>query len=244
VALAGGSKTQVTGLVAAAIVMVIIVAVPGLVTMMPEPTMAAIVITASLALFDWKGWIWLRNVRPSEFYLSLATAVAVVTIGVLEGIGVAIALSLGAFIARAWRPHSTELAVVEGVAGYHDRRRHPEATPVDGLLIMRYDAPLFFANAADFGRSLQEMMRSVDRPLSRVLVVGNAITDIDSTGAEILGNVLDDLDSKGVGFAFGGLKGGVKDRLRAYGLYDRIGDRNFYPNTSSAVEAHRRSLLE
>jgi high affinity sulfate transporter 1 len=240
VALAVGSRTQLTGLVAAGAVVCIVVAVPQLVTMMPEPALAAIVMTASFALFDLKSWTWLGRVRRSELYLSLATAVAVVTLGVLEGIGVAIALSLGVFIARAWRPHSTELAHVEGIAGYHDRQRHPEATPVEGLLIMRYDAPLFFANAADFGRSLQDLLRAADRPVRRVLVVGNAVTDIDSTGAEILSHVLDDLDQKGVAFGFAGLKGRVKDRLRAYGLYDRIGDGSFFPNTISAAEAHRR----
>lgn len=239
VAMSIGSRTQVAGLVAAIGVIGIIVAVPGVVADMPSPTLAAIVMTASFALFDWSGWRWLLNVRRSEFLLSLATALSVLLIGVLEGIGVAILLSLGNFIRKEWRPHSTELAKVEGIAGYHDRDRHPEAEVVEGLLMIRYDAPLFFANAPDFGRRLQQMVRDADRPISRIVVVGNAITDIDSTGAEILSNVLDDLERKELAFAFAGLKGPVKDRLRSYGLYERIGDANFYPNTITAVEAHR-----
>jgi len=157
---------------------------------------------------------------------------------VLEGIGIAIILSLVNFIGKAWRPHSTELGKLAGVAGYHDLDRHPEGARVEGLLLVRYDAPLFFANAPNFGRTLQNMLRESGRSIDRVVVVGNAITDVDSTGAEILTDVLDDLDQHDVRFAFAGLKGHVKDRLRSYGLYDRIGDDNFFPNTISAVESH------
>ncbi|HEX6222138.1 MAG TPA: SulP family inorganic anion transporter, partial [Acidimicrobiia bacterium] len=109
VALAVGSRTQVAGLVAAAGVIVIVILLPRLVSDMPEPTLAAIVITASFTLFDWKGWVWLLRVRRSEFLLSAAAAVAVLVVGVLEGIGIAIVLSLAHFIRRSWRPHSTEL---------------------------------------------------------------------------------------------------------------------------------------
>ncbi len=237
VAMAVGSRTQVTGLVAAAGVVALIVLVPDAIARMPAPTLAAIVISASFGLFDFAGWRWLLRVRRSEFLLSAATALAVLTVGVLEGIGVAIALSLANFVRRAWRPHHTELGKIDGVPGYHDRERHPEAKVTEGLLLVRYDAPLFFANAPDFGRQLQERLRSADRPIDRVVVVGNAITDIDSTGAEILVEVLDHLDSHGIRFAFAGLKDPVQDRLRDYGLHERIGAGSFFPNTISAVAA-------
>ncbi len=241
VAMAVGSKTQVTGLIAAAGVVILMVAFPDVIGQMPSPTLAAIVMTASFALFDWREWRWLLRVRRSEFMLSLATALAVLTVGVLEGIGVAIALSLANFLRKEWRPHSTEVGKVAGIPGYHDRSRHPEAEPVEGLLMIRYDAPLFFANAPDFARRLMEMLGSKTRPIERVMVVANAITDIDSTGAEVLADILDDLDRIGVGFAFAGLKGVVKDRLRDYGLYERIGDDMFFPNTISAVAWHEEN---
>jgi MFS superfamily sulfate permease-like transporter len=225
-------------------VIVLILAVPDAIAQMPVATLAAIVISASFGLFDFDGWRWLLKVRRSEFLLSLATALAVLIVGVLGGIGVAIALSLMNFIRRAWRPHSTELGKIVGVPGYHDRDRHPEAVAIDGLLLVRYDAPLFFANAPDFGRTLQATMRDTERPIDRVIVVGNAITDVDSTGAEILDDVLQDLDRRAVTFGFAGLKGPVKDRLRDYGLYERIGDDSFFPNTISAVEAHLRTHTE
>ena len=150
----------------------------------------------------------------------------------------AVILSMANFLRKAIRPHSTELGKISGVPGYHDRTRHPEAEPVEGILIVRFDAPLFFANAPTFGRRLQHMLRTAGREVDLVLLVGNAVTDIDTTGAEILGDVLDDLEGRGIEFAFAGLKGPVKDRLRAYGLYDRIGETSFYPNTISAVEQY------
>ncbi len=238
VAMAVGARSQLAGLIAAVGVIVIMLAIPGLVSNMPAPTLAAIVITAALSLFDWSSVSWLLRVRRSEFLLMLGTFLGVLVLGVLEGIAVAIALSLANFIRKEWRPHSTELGLVSGVPGYHDRARHPDAAVVPGLLIIRYDAPIFFANAPDFGRRLQEMISDADRSIDRVLVVGNAITDIDSTGAEILDNVIDDLEARNVKFAFAGLKGPTKDRLRSYGLFDRIGEQNFFPNTISAVAFH------
>lgn len=240
VAISTGARTQLAGLLAGIGVLVIVVAFPAVVSEMPEPTLAAIVIAASVTLFDWKGAVWLFQVRKSEFLLMLGALLGVVLLGVLEGIGVAIVLSLANFVRTAWRPHSTELGIVAGIPGYHDRDRHADATTVPGLLMLRYDAPIFFANAPDFGRRLQEQLADAGRPIRRVLVVGNAITDIDSTGAEILEHVLDDLEGREIEFAFAGLKGPTKDRLRRYGLYERIGEENFFPNTNSAVSAHRR----
>jgi MFS superfamily sulfate permease-like transporter len=107
--------------------------------------------------------------------------------------------------------------------------------------MVRFDAPLFFANAPEFGRRLQQKLRGSDRHIDMVLIVGNAITDIDTTGAEILGHLLEDLEAKGIQFAFAGLKGPVKDRLRSYELYDRVGDDFFYANTISAVQDFKRN---
>lgn len=240
VAMAVGAKTQLTGLIAAGGVIVVMLALPFLVTDMPSPTLAAIVLTASLTLFDWPTTSWLYQARKSEFFLLMGAFLGVLLLGILEGIGFAILLSLGNFVRKALRPHAAELGKVEGVAGYHDVERHPEGKLYDRLLIIRFDAPLFFANAPTFGRRLQELISDADRPINRVLVVGNAITDVDTTGAEILSDILDDLEARQITLAFAGLKGPVKDRLRAYGLYERLGDERFYPNTISAVKDHER----
>jgi high affinity sulfate transporter 1 len=238
VALSVGSRTQLTGLVAAAAVAALLVWSPNLLSNLPSATLAAIVISAAILLFDWEAVRWLWRVRRSEFLLSLGAFLGVVLIGVLEGLLIAVLLSLGNFIRRAWHPHSAELVRVPGLKGYHDRERHPEGRVIPGLLLLRFDAPLFFANAPTFARRLEENLEIADRPLSRVIVVGDAITDIDTTGAEILTDLLENLARRGVDFGFAGLKGAIKDRLRSYGLYDRIGDQNFFPTVGSSVAAH------
>ena len=238
VAVSVGSRTQLTGVVAAVGVLAMLVWAPGLLADLPSATLAAIVISASFIIFDGTAVRWLWSVRRSEFLLALGSFLGVVIVGVLEGILIAIVLSLANFIRRAWHPHSAELVRVNGMRGYHDRERHPEGMTIPGLLILRFDSPLFFANAPTFGRLLHDLLERASRPIDRVLVAGAAITDIDTTGAEVLVGVLDDLDKRGLEFAFAGLKGPVKDRLKAYGLYDRIGEANFHPTIGEAVNAH------
>ena len=237
VASAVGSRTQLTGVVAAAGVVTLLGFVPDLLAMLPSATLAAIVVAASFALFDREGVVWLWKVRRSEFLLSAGAFFAVVLIGVLEGIAVAVGLSIANFIRRAWRPYSTELTRVDGLKGYHDVRRHPDGRRIPGLLLFRFDAPLFFANAAEFGRRLQAALAERS-DIQRVVVAAEPITDIDTTGAEVMSMLLDDLDRRGVTFAFAELKGPAKDRLRRYGLYDRIGSDHFYATVGSAVRHH------
>lgn len=240
VGLALGARTQIAGLVAGAVVLAVLVVAPGIVADLPSATLAAIVITAAFALVDRSGTVWLFRVRKSEFWLSVAALGGVLLLGVVEGIGFAILLSLANFLRKAWRPRSTELGVVEGVAGYHDLARHPDAVVIPDLLLIRFDAPLFFANAPEFGRRVKAMIAHSDRSLTRVVVVANAITDVDTTGAEVLSNLLDDLDRRDIDLGFAGLKGPVRDHLHDYGLVGRIGAANFHPNTISAVHDHQR----
>jgi len=182
VAVSVGSRTQLTGVVAAVGVLAMLVWAPGLLADLPSATLAAIVISASFVIFDGAAVRWLWSVRRSEFLLSLGSFLGVVIIGPLGGILIAIALSLANFIRRAWHPHSAELVRVHGLKGYHDRERHPEGKTIPGLLILRFDSPLFFANAPTFGRLIHELLEEASRPIQRVLVAGAAITDIDTTG--------------------------------------------------------------
>ena len=244
VAMSVGSRTQLTGLIAAFGVISLLLWAPNLLANLPSATLAAIVISASFALFDGSTVVWLWKVRRSEFLMSMGAFLGVVLVGILEGIVIAIALSLANFVRRQWHPLSTELARVKGTKGYHDRERHPEGWTIPGLLIIRFDAPLFFANAPTFGRRLQDFISNAGRPIDRILIVGDAMTDIDTTGAEVLAHTFDDLDRRGLDLAFAGLKGPVKDRLRDYGLYDRVGDRNFFPTIGSAVKYHYKTRSE
>src|ERR1700751_3902822 len=141
-----GAKTQITGLIGAALIVLMLVFVPGLLQNLPQPTLAAVVIAASLSLADIPGTVRLWRQRLVEFLLSITSFLGVALLGVLAGIAVAVALSIFNVFRRAWWPYQTTLGRVPGLAGHHDRQQHPNAEELPGLVIFRFDAPLFFAN--------------------------------------------------------------------------------------------------
>ena len=242
VAESSGSRTQLTGLIGAAAIVAILLVQNNLGRYLASSTLAAIIIAAALTLFDFEGLRWLWKVRRSELWLSLVALLGVVALGALEGILVAIALALGNFVRRAWRPYDAVLGRIEGTKGYHDIDRHPEARQIPGLVLYRFDAPIFFANAELFSERLQRAVHDRGDGTRWVIVAAEPITDVDTTGAEILSELLDDLDARGVQVAFAELKGPVKDRLRSYGLYDRIGDDRFFPTPARRSTATSRRL--
>ncbi len=230
-----GSKSQVTGLMAAGLIVVLLIGANEALADLPSSVLAAIVIVASFRLFDLGTIVWLARVRRTDFLASVLAMGGVVLIGVLGGLAIAIGASVAVFVWKRWRPHVAVLGRIRGRKGYHDVERHPTAYRVPGLLLFRFDAPLFFANAPYFEQCLMEALDEADGTINRVVVSGAPMTDIDTTGAEALGQVLDELDRRGVDFAFAGLKGPVKDRLRRYGLFDRIGEHRFYSTLGRAV---------
>jgi MFS superfamily sulfate permease-like transporter len=238
VAETSGSRTQLTGIVGAGAILVLLLGAHGLLRNLPESALAAIVIAAAAGLLDLKTLWWWGKVRRSELTLSLAALAGVAAFGVLPGIPIAIALSLGDFVRRAWRPHSAILGRIQGRKGYHDIERHPEAVQIPGLTIYRFDAPLFFANAEFFSRALKTAIAERHAPISSVILAAEPITDIDTTAAEMLGHLLDDLDVEGTQLVFAELKGPVKDRLRSYGLYDRLGDTGFFATLGTAINGY------
>ena len=238
VAESSGSRTQLTGVIGAAAIVAILLVQNNLGRYLASSTLAAIIMAAALTLFDFEGLRWLWKVRRSELWLSLVALLGVVALGALEGILVAIALALGNFVRRAWRPYDAVLGRIEGTKGYHDIDRHPEARQIPGLVLYRFDAPIFFANAELFSERLQRAVHDRGDGTRWVIVAAEPITDVDTTGAEILSELLDDLDARGVQVAFAELKGPVKDRLRSYGLYDRIGDDRFFPTTGTAIDGY------
>jgi high affinity sulfate transporter 1 len=221
VAVQAGSRSQVTGLVAAAVIAVLIVAVPSATRFLPVAALAAVVVVAVAALVEVRA-VWdLRRIDPWEFVVSVVCFGCVVGFGVLIGILVSVALSFALFVRRAWRPYSTELVRVRGVKGYHDAARHPEGERVPGLVLFRFDAPLFFANADHFRTEVLALAR---RPgVRRVVVTAEPITDVDATAGEVLDTLLDDLDRLGVELGFAELKGVVRDKLDRMGVVARIG---------------------
>ena len=241
VADAVGSKTQLTGIIGAVGIVGLLVFANDLLADLPSATLAAIVVVASLTLFDLDTMRWLWRVRRSEFLLSLAALLGVTLAGVLEGLVIAIGLSLGNFVRRAWRPHDAVLGRVEGLRGYHDIERHPEALQIPGLVIFRFDAPMFFANAEHFQRRIASVIREAETPVHWVVIAAEPVTDIDTTAAETLREILDEFEARGIQLGFAELKGPVKDRLRTYGLYDRIGSGHFHPTVGRATSAYVRA---
>jgi MFS superfamily sulfate permease-like transporter len=205
---------------------------------LPATALGAIVISAGLSLFEVRPTVRLFRLRRSEFGLSVVSFLGVVIFGVLPGIGIAVALSLLNFIRHAWRPHDAILGRVPNYKGYHDVRRHPDALQVPGLILYRWDAPLFFANADHFGDRARAVVRGVDTPVRWLVVSAEPVTDIDTTAADTVEELISDLARSGIELHFAELKGHVKDRLKVYGVYDLLGDAGFHPTVGTALKAY------
>jgi high affinity sulfate transporter 1 len=233
-----GSLTQMTGVIGVLCILVLLTFTNGLLQNLPNSALAAIVIAAALRLFDLATLRWLWKVRKSEFLLSLAALLGVAIFGVLPGIAIAVALSVGDFVRQAWRPHTAILGRIPGRKGYHDIGRHPEAVQIPGLIIYRFDAPMFFANAEFFCDGVKKAIATHQESITWIVLAAEPITDIDTSAAEAFDQLLDDLEVESVRLVFAELKGPVKDRLRRYGLYERLGDERFFTTVGAAVHGY------
>ncbi len=232
-----GAKTQLTGVVAGVLVLAMLLFVPGLVRNMPQPALAAIVITASISLFDLQALRRLLKMRRSEFALAVICALGVIFVGVLEGIIIAVVVAILQFFERSWRPYVAILGRPEGLEGYHDIARYPDARLIPGLLLIRWDAPLFFANANLFRKKVRDLIAPMDPQPFWVLVAAEPVTDVDTTAADMLIDLDLELNARGIHLAFAELKDPVKDKIINYGLLDTIDARHFYHTVETAVDA-------
>jgi len=232
-----GAKSQLTGIVSAILVLVMLLFFPGLVQHMPQPALAAIVITASISLFDWATLRHLWQIRKSELSLAVATILGVALVGVLEGIVIAVVLSMIQFFERAWRPHSAVLGEVDDLPGYHDIERYPQAHQIPGLVILRWDAPLFFANANLFRDLVRNLVAQAETKPFWVLVTAEPVTDVDTTAADMLVDLDLELNASDIHLVFAELKDPVKDKIVRYGLLDTIDHQHFFPTIEVAVTA-------
>ncbi len=235
VAESAGAKTQLTCLIGAIGLGAILVFASGLFDNLPSAVLAAIVISAMIGLVDLAGFRRLSRVHRGDFLLALTCFFGVTLFGVLWGMGISIGLSVLAFLWRAWHPYDAVLGRATGVKGYHDLTRYPEAKQIPGLILYRFDAPLFFANATIFRERLLATVGDSEIPVKMIVVAAEPITDLDSTAADMLADLDHDLETKGVELAFAEMKDPVKDRLRRFGLEERIGHERFYPTIGVAV---------
>jgi MFS superfamily sulfate permease-like transporter len=233
-----GAKTQVTGLVGAGAIVLMLVLAPGLLRNLPQPVLAAVVITASLSLADIAGTARLWRQRRIEFAMSIAAFLGVAALGVLPGIAIAVGLSILNIFRRAWWPYETTLGRVPGMSGHHDRRLHPDAEELRGLVIFRFDAPLFFANVRTFRDQVRRLARAEPRP-EWIVVAAEPITDVDTTAADMLAELDKELNAAGTSLVFAELKEPVRARLERYELVGPLDPEHFFPTLDAAVHAFR-----
>ena len=238
VAETAGAHTQLTGVVGAVAVALLLVLAPNLLRHMPSSALAAVVIAAALGLFEIADLRRILRIQAWEFWLSMACFAGVVLFGVVPGIGIAVILAVIEFLWDGWRPHYAILGRVEGIRGYHDTQRYPDARRVPGLVLFRWDAPLFFANAELFRQKVLEAIAESPLPARRIVVTAEPVTSIDVTSADMLDGLERELTQSGVEFQFAEMKDPVKDKLKRFELFERFGAGNFHPTIGTAVDAY------
>jgi high affinity sulfate transporter 1 len=230
-----GSKSQVTGLVGAAAVAALLLFLPSLLADLPQTALAAVVIAAALSLADLGILRTYSRIRRSALALSVVASIGVILLGVLEGILVAVALSILLFFRRNWWPHGEILGHVPRLEGWHDVRRYPEAEQTPGIVVYRWEAPLFFANAGIFRQQVRRIAR---RQQPRWIVLQcEAVTDIDVTAADMLERLDRELNAQGIHVAFVELRGRLQDLILRYGLFETLDRDHFYPSLPTAFDA-------
>lgn len=238
VAEAAGAKTQVTGVVGALCVAALLVAAPDLLKHLPTPALAAVVIASAIGLIEVADLRRIWRIQPWEFWLSILCLVGVAVLGAVPGIGLAVVIAVIEFLWDGWRPHSAILGRPDDVKGWHDIERYPDARRITGLVLFRWDAPLFFANAEQFeARVLAAVAASPTKP-RRLVVAAAPVTSVDVTAADMLAELDEKLEKAEVEFCFAELKDPVKDKLRRFGLYERFGEDGFFPTIDTAVDAY------
>jgi MFS superfamily sulfate permease-like transporter len=195
------------------------------------------VITAALSLADLPGTMRLWRQRKAEFMLSIAAFLGVALLGVLPGIGIAVGLSILNVFRRAWWPYDTVLGRVDGLAGYHDVHSYPDARHLPGLEILRFDAPLIFANAKTFRDEVKALART-DPPPRWIVIAAEPVTDVDTTAADMLEELDQALNAGGTCLVFAELKDPVRRKIERYGLDHTIDPSHFFPTIEAAVDAY------
>ncbi len=232
-----GARSQVTGVVGAALVAVLLLFLNSLLADLPQTALAAVVIVAALSLMDLPALARMWEVRRSAAAISLVASAGVVLLGVLQGILVAVALAILLFFRRSWWPHGEVLGRTDHVAGWHSVAQYPQAEEVPGVLVYRWEAPLFFANAGIFRSQVRALVR--ERAPRWVVLQCEAITDVDVTAAAMLEQLDRELNAAGVHMAFAELRGRLQDLVLRYGLLETLDRDHFYPTLEAAVDAVR-----
>jgi len=230
-----GAKSQLTGVVGAGLVAVLLLFLNSLLADLPQTALAAVVIVAALSLMDIGALRRYFEVRRSAFGVSIVATAGVMLLGVLQGIGVAVALAILLFFRRNWWPHGAVLGRVEQIEGWHDIDTYPEAEELPGVVVYRWEAPLFFANAGAFRQQIRRIVR--ERKPDWIVLQCEAVTDVDVTAAEMLEQLDNELNAAGIHLAFAEMRGRLQQLTLDYGLMETLDHDHFYPTLEAALDA-------
>jgi len=241
VAEAAGARTQLTSVVAALLIAFLLLTAPNLLQHLPKTALAAVVIASAIGLFEVTDLKRIYRIQPWEFWLSIICFVGVAVLGAIPGIGLAIAIAIIQFLWDSWRPHSAVLGRAQGVKGYHDITRYPDARRIPGLVLFRWDAPLFFANAELFKERVLDAMATSPTPVRWLVVAAEPVTNVDVTAGDTVAELHHALQAMGVELCFAELKDPVKDKLKRFGLFAQLGEQFFFPTIGAAVSSYLES---
>nr|WP_076861166.1 sulfate permease [Bradyrhizobium mercantei] len=238
VAEAAGARTQLTSVVGALAIAFLLVVAPNLLQHLPNAALAAVVIAAAIGLFEIADLKRIYRIQRWEFWLIVLCFVGVAVFGAIPGIGLAIAVAIAEFLWDGWRPHSAVLGRAHGVKGYHDITRYPDARRIPGLVLFRWDAPLFFANAEFFKERVLDAVATSPTPVRWLVVAAEPVTSVDVTACDTVAELDEALHEKGIELCFAELKDPVKDKLKRFGLFAQLGEGYFFPTIGSAVSGY------
>jgi high affinity sulfate transporter 1 len=237
VAEAAGARSQLTGVVGALAIALLLLVAPDLLQYLPNTVLAAVVIAAAIGLIEIADLRRIYRIQRWEFWLSIACFVGVAVFGAIPGITLAIVIAVIEFLWDGWRPHSAVLGRVDQVKGYHDITRYPNARRIPGLVLFRWDAPLFFANAEFFHERVMDAVASSPTRVRWLVVAAEPVTSIDVTAADAIAQLDDALHAADIELCFAEMKDPVKDKLKRFGLLTRFGDHHF-ATIGEAVSAY------
>ena len=195
-------------------------------------------IASAIGLIEVTDLRRIYRIQQWEFWLSIGCFAGVAVLGAIPGIGLAIVVAVIEFLWDGWRPHSAVLGRAEGVKGYHDITRYPDARRIPGLVLFRWDAPLFFANAELFQDRVLDAVATSPTPVHRLVVAAEPVTSVDVTAADMLAELDETLHAAGVELCFAEMKDPVKDKLKRFGLFARLGEEVFFPTMGVAVSSY------
>jgi high affinity sulfate transporter 1 len=241
VAEAAGARTQLTGVVGALAIAVLLMLAPDLLKDLPHTALAGVVIASAIGLFEVADLRRIYRIQRWEFWLSMVCFVGVAMLGAIPGIGLAIVMAVIEFLWDGWRPHSAVLGRVDRVKGYHDITRYPQARLIPGLVLFRWDAPLFFANAEFFHERVLDAVASSPTPVRWLVVAAEPVTSVDVTAADAVCELDDTLHAAGIELCFAEMKDPVKEKLKRFEVFARLGEKTFFATIGEAVNAYLAS---